>query len=83
MAQLMSIPFLIGLSLFGLNLIFYSRALKDMQLSVAYPILVSASVLSVFAISYVVLNESFSQTKLIGGVLIIGGIVLISQDVNL
>lgn len=66
--------FILGIAFFGVNVFFYSRALKDIPLVVAYPILIgiSVSLVAIFAVFF--LKERFSSAHLAGIALVIVGV---------
>jgi|TARA_X000000950_G_C13821894_1_gene622264 multidrug transporter EmrE-like cation transporter len=70
--------FILGLILFGLNLLFFIFALKDLDVSRSYPFLASVSFVSLQAASIFFLGEQISIYALLGIVFIIFGIYLIS-----
>ncbi len=68
---------LLGITLFGLNAVFYFLALRDIPLSVGYPIMVVATLLIVNAYAAIALREHISAPQLVGYALIIAGIALV------
>ena len=76
---LTSWPILVGLTLFALNVIAYTQALAKLDLSVAYPIMVSLTGLIVISGSMFLFKESISWPQWIGFALIIGGVVLVAK----
>lgn len=77
-AMYLSIPFLLGLAFFGLNVVSYAKALQAIPLSVAYPVLVGASITGVALIAAFVFKESVTPLRLLGMALIIAGAVFVS-----
>ena len=70
--------FLAGMTLFGINMLFYTRALKTMPLAIAYPRLVGGSLLVVTLAAYFWLKEPISPVQFAGMALIMLGIILVS-----
>lgn len=71
-------PWLLGgLLCFGLALGGYSYTLTRFPLSVAYPIMTSLGLILVAAASVLFFQEGYSTVKLVGTLLIIGGVVLV------
>ena len=63
---------------FGLSLLGYSIALSRMNLSLAYPIVTTASFALVIATSIVFLHERPHPTQILGIILVLIGVCLIS-----
>lgn len=78
-ALYLSWPFLGGLVLFGLNLLFYTQALAKMNLSVAYPIMVGTGFAIIGVTSYFLFQERLSLLQVTGIVLILIGVTLVAQ----
>jgi multidrug transporter EmrE-like cation transporter len=76
---LSSWPVMLGLLLFGLNIVAYTQALAKLPLSVAYPIMVSMSGLIVVLGSYFWFKESISWIQLVGFALIIAGVICVTR----
>lgn len=70
---------LAGLILFALNVGFYVAALTRLNLSVAYPIMVAGGIVIVVSVSIWFLQEAVTAVQMVGLLLLILGIVLISQ----
>ncbi len=70
--------FFAGAFFFGLNLIFYSKSLQVIPLSIAYPVLVGISVALSTIGAYFIFGEKILFPQLIGAFLIIAGIVSIT-----
>lgn len=73
--------FVAGTAFFGLNLIFYGKALRGLAQNVAYPVLVGSSVLIVMAASVLLFSERISFTAIAGAALVVAGIALLAQAV--
>ena len=80
LGQLSSLPFLWAMMFFGANMILYSRALKSIDLSYAYPILVGSSIVAIYLLSLFFLEERVSWTRLGGSVLVVAGVLLVSIE---
>jgi multidrug transporter EmrE-like cation transporter len=61
-----------------ISLGFYMFAIKNVKLSVAYPVSVSCAMALVTALSSVLLKESISIRQMIGGVVILAGIFILA-----
>jgi multidrug transporter EmrE-like cation transporter len=73
-------PFLyISILSFGLALVLYSLVLKTMNLSVAYPVMVSSGLILVILVSYFFLNESIRWIQILGFGLIIAGVWFVAK----
>ena len=68
----------IGIILFGISFLVYLFALSKSQLSVIYPIFVSAGIIIVSLASWFFLKESLSWPQILGIVIIIFGIFLLA-----
>ena len=82
LSTIFSNPYLwFGFIFYGVATVLLIMSLKSTQLSHAYPIL-SAGFIWVTILAVAILGESFSGLKLLGLFCIIGGISLISKDMN-
>jgi multidrug transporter EmrE-like cation transporter len=72
-----NIPLFIAAALFGINFIFYTKALSVINISIAYPIVVGFSIVLIIASSMLLFNERLSMVQSSGIGLIIVGIILI------
>ena len=74
-----TLEFILAITFFGLNLMLMTQALKKIPLSVAYPILVGATLvgITIFAVFY--FNEKLTLTDYCGITLITFGIALLSK----
>jgi len=70
--------FVVGGVLFGLNLLLYAKAIHQIPLIAAYPVLVGSSVVFVTLGSMLWFSERVSSEAVMGMALIAGGIVLIT-----
>ena len=73
----LTLNFLLGVFLFGLNLVFYTIALKTLHVSIGYPVLVGVSIAGVTAISIVSLGEKITVPHSIGLLLIVLGVFIL------
>lgn len=69
--------FLLGLTLFASNVIFYFAALRALPLSVAYPVMVVMGFLIVNSYALLALHEPITTGQYIGYVLIVVGLTLV------
>ncbi len=70
--------FIAGTLFFFVNLILYGKALRGLAQNIAYPVMVSGTVLIVMIVSVLWFSESVSPTTLTGAALIIAEIVLLT-----
>jgi multidrug transporter EmrE-like cation transporter len=70
-------PLWLGLSLYGLGFFLYAASLVSLRLNVAYPVLVSGSVVAVALLSLLVFDEPFYWTTAAGIVMVMAGVALI------
>ena len=73
----LSIPFVSGAFLFGMNLLAYTKAQTTIPLTVAYCIMVGASMLIISIYGYFVLKETINYIKISGMILILIGIYFV------
>jgi multidrug transporter EmrE-like cation transporter len=71
------IVFASGLILGGINVLFFTKALKDMDLSIAYPIFSGACMFFMVTLSHVIFGERMSVINMVGAVAVVAGIALI------
>jgi multidrug transporter EmrE-like cation transporter len=69
--------FILGCFLFVLNVPFYFIALRNMSLSVAYPIMVGMSFIIVNGAAFFLFKESLHLLQILGYVCMVGGIILV------
>ncbi len=69
----------LGIFCFVLSLILYFYILSKINLSIAYPILTSGSIILVTVVSYCFFNESINLKQVIGLFFLLIAILLISQ----
>ena len=80
LAMYLSLPFLVGCILFGMNLLAYAKAQTTIPLTIAYCVLVGLSVLIISVYGSVVLKESLNFMKIIGMVTVLTGIYLLVKS---
>lgn len=70
--------FACGLLLGGINIFFFTKALKNIGLSIAYPIFSGACIALMIVLSYIIFHEKMNMYNMIGAVVVIIGIYLLS-----
>lgn len=78
----LTVPFVVGMLCFGLNLLAYTQALKKLPLSLAYPMMVSLGYVIILAVSSFVLPDQFpgermSTARYAGAGLMLAGLWLL------
>jgi multidrug transporter EmrE-like cation transporter len=68
-----------GLILGGINVLFFTKALKDIQLSIAYPIFSGACIFFMVLLSHVIFGERISVINMVGAIVVTVGIALMSN----
>ena len=68
----------IGLLSFGLNVVFYMTALSKLNLSIAYPIMMTGGVVIISLFSVFVLRETLTGLQVAGIVCIVLGIIFLT-----
>lgn len=74
-----ALPFVLGIAAFGVGVIFYGRALKEIPIVLAYPIQVGACILVIAVFAVAVFGERIGASDALGIALIATGIVLLSR----
>jgi small multidrug resistance pump len=69
---------LIALSVYGLGFFLYGYALRSIGVSVAYPIMVAISVMTLMAYASAH-GEAVSAKNIVGAVLVLAGVALLAQ----
>jgi multidrug transporter EmrE-like cation transporter len=69
--------FLLGLFLFATNVIFYFLALRNIPISVAYPVMMVMSFLIINGYAYFFLSEKITPGQIVGYLFVIIGIIMI------
>lgn len=78
-AYLLSTQVLLGLVLYAVGAVIWLFALKQIDLSMAYPF-VGMSFILVFFLGVMVLGEPFQINRLVGSLIIIAGLLVISYN---
>lgn len=73
---------LLGLFCFATNVIFYTYALKEIRISLAYPIMVGCGFVIIALVAWRYLGESLSLLQWTGIGLIMAGVVLVAQGLR-
>jgi multidrug transporter EmrE-like cation transporter len=68
-----------GCAAYVASLGFYLCAIKDVKLSIGYPLSVSLAIILVTVLSNVLLKESISAHQLVGGAVILVGIFIMAR----
>jgi multidrug transporter EmrE-like cation transporter len=71
---------LAGLAAFALNVVFYGFALQKLQISVAYPVMVTVGFAIIAAVAGWRLGESLSMVQWVGVGAILLGVTLVASD---
>jgi multidrug transporter EmrE-like cation transporter len=74
--------FLVGLVCFGLNLVAYQFALQKMQISIAYPIMVTCGYVIIVVVASLKMGERLVPVQWVGVGLILLGVWLVSASVK-
>ncbi len=81
-AALLNWPFWLGLGCYGGAFLLYTAALHFLPMNVAHPILTSGAVAAVAVLSVLFFKEPFHWSTAAGIAMVIGGVVLITWQVN-
>ena len=73
------ILYVAAISAYGAGFVMYALALRRLDLSIAYPIMVASSIAGVFGYGLVTGAESITLARLAGGALVAAGIFLITR----
>ena len=68
-----------GVLAYVASLGFYMFAIKDVNLSIGYPVSVSCAIMLVTVLSSVLLKENISVSQIIGGIIILIGIFVLTR----
>ena len=74
-----AVPFVLGIGAFGMGVMLYGRALRDIPIVMAYPIQVGTCILIIALLAVAVFGERISAPDTIGIALIVAGIALLSR----
>ena len=72
-------PLVMAVGCYGVSFIIYGYVLRAIDLSVAYPVFSSVTLVLLAVIGVAALNEPFSMTKVVGAALIVVGVVLLAR----
>jgi multidrug transporter EmrE-like cation transporter len=75
----LSLTFILGIAVFGLGVVFYGRALRDIPIVIAYPVQVGTCVLAIAVVAVSVFGEKFGAQTLVGILLVMTGIAFLSR----
>ena len=75
----LSLPFILGIGAFGLGVVFYGRALREIPIVLAYPIQVGTCVLAIAAVAVTVFGEKLGVQTVVGILLVMTGIAVLSR----
>jgi len=67
-----------GLVLGAINVFFFTKALKDIQLSIAYPVFSGGCIFLMALLSYAIFGERMAAIHVVGAAVIVLGIALMS-----
>ena len=71
---------LVGICCFAANVVFYAYALQKLQISVAYPIMVTGGFGIIVVVAGIMLHERLSLLKWVGVGAILLGVVMVAKD---
>ncbi len=74
-----SVIFACGLLLGGINVFFFTKALKDIPLTIAYPIFSGGCIFLMALLSYAIFGERMGAIHIVGAAVIVLGIALMSS----
>jgi small multidrug resistance pump len=75
----LSLPFILGIGAFGLGVVFYGRALREIPIVLAYPIQVGTCVLVIALVAVSVFGERLGLQTVMGILLVMTGIAVLSR----
>jgi small multidrug resistance pump len=73
-----SVIFIFGLILGAVNIYLFTKALKNINLSIAYPVFSGACIALMMILAHVIFGEKISGLNIVGAIVIFVGIVLMS-----
>lgn len=82
MALLTNWVLLVGLCLFAANVVLYTFALKELAISIAYPIMVTLGFAIIVTVAGIYLNERLSGLQWAGVALILVGVWLVGSQAD-
>ncbi len=79
LSSIFSITFIAGCFFYMLNVLLFAYALKELDVSEAYPVLVAISILSLVSVGVFFLGENISFFNALGIALLLGGVFLVTR----
>lgn len=79
LSSLLSVTFIGGCFFYFTNVLLFAYALKTLDVSKAYPVLAGTSFMTLTSVGMIFMNESVSLTNLLGILIVLLGIILITQ----
>ncbi|UCD27470.1 MAG: EamA family transporter [Planctomycetota bacterium] len=73
---------ILGLFFFAINVLFYAYALKKIDVSAAYPVMVGGGFAIIALVAWKFLGESLSRLQLTGVLCILIGVWLVARDIK-
>jgi multidrug transporter EmrE-like cation transporter len=73
---------ILGLFCFATNVIFYTYALKEIRISIAYPIMVSGGFAIIAVVAWKYLGETLSPGQWAGIAFILLGVLLVAREMR-
>ncbi len=71
---------LAGITCFALNVVFYAYALQKLQISMAYPVMVTGGFVIIVIVAGLMLHERLSMLQWVGVAAILVGVALVAKD---
>jgi multidrug transporter EmrE-like cation transporter len=78
----LTVPFITGVTSFGIALIAYNYVLSHIPLSMAYPIMTTLGFMIVILVTHLTMGEMLHWQQWIGVVLILGGVWLVASRIG-
>lgn len=76
----LNIWFISGLMFYGLNVLLFAKALQNLEVAAAYPVLAGISFCLLPVASLILFNERLSAVRYIGIVVVLLGIYLLTKE---
>ncbi|MHC4799950.1 MAG: DMT family transporter [Planctomycetota bacterium] len=73
---------ILGISCFAVNVLFYAYALKKIDVSAAYPVMVGGGFAIIALVAWKFLGESLSRMQLTGVLCILIGVWLVAREIK-
>jgi multidrug transporter EmrE-like cation transporter len=71
---------LAGIACFAMNVVFYAFALQKLQISMAYPVMVTGGFVIIVIVAGLMLKERLTMVQWVGVAAILVGVVLVARD---